>query len=178
MTTILSMPAPKPTARTNDGKRGRRIEWVGEKSVMDEPFVWTGIATGRFTREQEALLRRTALNRCARTDTAERVIGNFILLLDDRGRPVPGPDGRPVEVRSPEGMSGEYRFHPANRWTCVVAFADADVLLSCPSGHEFRDLDAAEADEPATVAYPPVDIRLVERTVLSETGQERTEKVG
>lgn len=155
MTTILSMPARKPAPQTDDGKPGRRIEWVGEKSIMDEPFVWVGLATGKFTREQEALLRRTALNRCARIDTAERV----------------------MDEHDP-GLSRRYAWTPRNRWTVVMTYADADRLLSCASGHEFRDLDAAEEGEPATLSYPPLEIRLVERSVLSETGIELAEQIG
>jgi hypothetical protein len=151
--TILPAPDPAPVAQTADGKPGRRIEWVGEKSVMDEPFVWTGIATGRFTKEQEALLRRCALKRSARTRDTERRLGPH-----------------------DPGLSREVVWSRRNGWTQVLIFADAEKVLSCPDGHEFIDRDAAERDEPA-VLYPPVELRLVSREVL-KVGRDELVRVG
>lgn len=153
MTTILVAPEPIPTPMTADGTPGRRIEWVGEKSVMDEPYVWTGIATGRFTHEQESLLRRAALRREVRTVDTERVVG-----------------------RDDPGLSQDYTFSKRNKYICVMTYADADMLLSCTDGHCFHDLDAVEIDEPA-VLYPPIELRLVSEEVL-RTGGHDLERVG
>jgi hypothetical protein len=152
VTTILVMPEPKPTPETPDGYPARRIEWVGEQSVMDEPFVWTGIATGRFTKDQEALLRRMALRREVRTQDTIRLLG-----VNDLG------------------LSRDYVWSRQNRYICLMTFADADKVLSSPDGHCFRDLDAMEPDQPQ-VLYPPVELRLVSESVL-KTGIDQLQRV-
>jgi hypothetical protein len=153
VTTILVSPEPKPAYHTPDGQPGRRIEWVGEQSVMDEPFVWTGIATGRFTKEQESLLRRMALKREARTQDTERTLG----------------------VNDP-GLSRDYTWSRRNRYICVLTYADADKVMSCTDAHCFRDLDAAEQDEPV-VLYPPTELRVVSESIL-KTGVDQLQRVG
>jgi hypothetical protein len=129
----------------------RRIEWVGEQSPLDEPFVQFNLAAGNYTREQEAILRRAAvLAHLRREHITERV-----LTTDD------------------PGLSEDVRFGPyPGTFVRTVSNADADKILSCSDGHEFRDLDAMEPDEP-TIVHPPLMVKLVSASILDWRGQER-----
>lgn len=128
----------------------RRIEWIGEQSPLDEPFVQFNLAMGHYTPEQEAILRRAAVLAHLRRDhISERV------LTKDR-----------------DGLSEDVRWGPhPGMFVRTVSNADADKILSCNDGHEFRDLDAMEPDEP-TVLHPPLAIKLVSETVIDWRGRE------
>lgn len=144
MTTILIGPERKPQTMTADGQPGRRIEWLGELSPMDDPFLWTGIAANRFTVEMVKMIRRAALRRTVKNRDGERILG----------------------VNDP-GLSREYVWTRRNRWTCVLTYADADKVMACSDAHEFRDLDATEADQPALL-LPPKEVQPTAAVVLKE----------
>lgn len=143
--TLIEMPPPPKPAETADGRRGRRIEWIGEGSPFDDPFVEFGVATGRYTAEQVDLLRRVALRACKRTETNTRILDQRDPGLSTRVEWGPGP----------------------GNWVRVLTNQDADKVLSSASAHEFRDLDAHERDEPRVV-HPPLEVRLVEQEVLRQ----------
>jgi hypothetical protein len=147
VTTILIGPERKPETVTADGYPGRRIEWLGELSPMDDPFIWTGIAAKRFTPEMVTMIRRACLRRNPRTRDTDRALG----------------------VNDP-GLSREYVWTRRNRWTCILTYADADKVLGCTDGHEFRDLDATEEDEPA-ILLPPREVQPTATVWLKEIDQ-------
>jgi hypothetical protein len=146
MVTILQMPAPAPPrGETPEGRPGRRIEWVGEASPFDDPFIEFGVSTGRYTPQQVALIRRASLRVNKRTEHNIRRMS-----------------------QEDPGLSREVLWGPGRaNWVQVLSYRDADILLASPNGYEFRDLDAAEADEPQVI-HPPMEIRLVGREALKE----------
>jgi len=149
VTTILIGPDRTTQAITADGQPGRRIEWLGELSPMDDPFLWTGIAANRFTPEMVAMIRRAALRRTPKTRDTGRSLGP-----DDASR-----------------LSREYLWDRRNRWICVLSYADADRVLGCIDGHEFRDLDATEQDDPGLL-LPPQEVQPTSAVMLKEINQE------
>jgi hypothetical protein len=122
----------------------RRIEWLGEKSPFEEPFVEFGVTTNQFTKEQVQVLRNAAMKTEPRWVGKERHLG----INDQRIK-----------------LTRDYLWHRGNKWICRMVFADADAVLSSAHGHEFLDLDAHDQDAPK-ILYPPVAVRVVGEEVL------------
>lgn len=158
MTTVLIGPERQPDARTADGQLGRRVEWLGELSPMDDPFLWTGIAANRFTPDMVMMIRRAALRRAVKFRNGARSLG---FQYED------GNTGGRVIRSDPPGMSRRYLWSHANRWTCVLTYADADKVLGCGDGHEFRDLDATDQDDPGLI-LPPREMQPGNTVILKE----------
>jgi hypothetical protein len=114
----------------------RRIEWVGEASPFDNPVVVWGLATGRYTPLQAETIRAFHRRRIRRGIAHDRE------MTKDR-----------------DGMSRDWLWGPsAGTYVRLLPNRDADRLLSCPSGPEFRDLDT---DGGPPIDLPPTDLRQV-----------------
>jgi hypothetical protein len=156
-----------------------RIEWVGEKSPLDEEWVWVAKHAGLMTPRQIAVLETAALTCVYRTKTAARELlaGNGDGQLAFTDAPLLqaasyGYNQQGVRYLTRPERRG-YVWGAGNRWVMPMSFHDADVLLSGRDGHEFVNLDAREHDEPKLV-LPPVQIRIVQHQLLDRFGELRS----
>lgn len=132
-------PAPRKT---------RKIEWIGERSPLDEPVVAWRLMTKQFTALQEAVIRRAAA--MARTRVKrERLFEH---------------DHQHAQAVL-KGLHRTYLFTKANNYIQDVDYHDVDILLGSESGHEFRDLDAPD---PPTPTVTPNEVRLIEREMARD----------
>jgi hypothetical protein len=156
-----------------------RIEWVGEKSPLDDEYVWFAKHTGRYTPRQLAVLEAAALTCVYRTKTAARE-----LLAGNGDGQLPFTDAPLLQAASyGYNQQGErylsrperrgYIWGAGNRWVMPMSFHDADVLLSSRDGHEFVNLDARELDEPKLIV-PPQEVLVVHRQLLDRFGELRS----
>lgn len=126
-------PAPRKT---------RRIEWIGEQSPLDNPVIAWNLIQKRYTPTQERAIRIAAAR--ARTRTyRERLLEH----------------DHQYSQAVMRGLSRTYHWHKGNEFVCDVDYADVDRILGSDAGHEFRDLDAMEGDEPL-ILQPPVEVRI------------------
>lgn len=124
-------PAPRKT---------RRIEWVGEQSPYDNPVIAWNLLMGRYTPTQQRAIRLAAAQ--ARTrECRERLMEH-------------NHQHAQAVMR---GLSRTYHWHKGNEFICDVDYADVDRILGSDAGHEFRDLDAMEGDQP-TILLPPESV--------------------
>lgn len=147
---------------TNKGEPGRRVEWLGESSPMDDPFLWTGIAIHRFTPDMVATIRRAALKRVVRTVDTVRFLG---FQYED------GFSGGAVIGCDPPGLTRQLVWCRMNRWIEVLSHDEVDIVLGCARGHEFRDLDATDEDDPGII-LPPREVQPGSHVMLKEISRE------
>jgi hypothetical protein len=129
---------------------------------MDDPFLWTGIAINRFTPDMVALIRRAALKRVVRTVDTVRFLG---YQYED------GFSGGNVIGCDPPGLTRQIVWSRLNRWIEVLSYDEVEKVLGCARGHEFRDLDATDEDDPG-ILLPPKEVQVGSQVMLKEISRE------
>ena len=135
-------------------RRTRRIEWIGEQSVFDAyPDLPHKLAmdagkaandpTRFFTPQQETAIRRAAQKAVVRVHRVR-------LMEHDH-----------QHALATNKLNRTYEFRRENNYICDVDYADVDRILGSPSGHEFRDLDATEPDQPKILTPPASIVRVI-----------------
>ena len=99
------------------------LEWVGERSPLDDPAIRYRLAMLEFTPLQSRALREAAARSVTRAGNRRRVLEA-------------GPD--PRALAPVPGLSRSYCWERANGFRVAVTLADADVILSSGCGHEFE----------------------------------------
>jgi len=137
---------PVRPAAADETERTVAVEWIGERSFLDDPRVlYRLLRTGQpdgFTPHQAAVIRAAARRRIAR---------------------VPGHNR---EMGPRDGLSRTYVWGPkAGGYVRRMSYRDAERLLASASGHEFRIVgEQPPAPSPAErlfAALPQQHIRLV-----------------
>lgn len=153
--------------RVYDLDRGYALmEWVGEKSPMDQEWVRYSLITNRFTPEQADLIRHVARHACVRVDGRHR----RIMRRGNLG--YGGIDGLSVDeiiwgarVGVPVGSVGSY--------VQVVSVHDADLILSTPSGMEFvlytEDGARHQGDDQPLALIPDISVRVAQPNLIIQT---------
>jgi hypothetical protein len=141
----LGRPVPPPPA-------GRYwLEWIGDQSPMQDPFIEYKMARGGFTPEQVAVIR-------AMTRDAVIRVNNTVSLSMVRHN---GPGGQP-------GLSQDYTFGPRLRarpgdpgsYVQHVTSRDLEILVTSPNGHQFTHIGAPDED---LLIQPPAEIVFTNR---------------
>lgn len=104
----------------------RRVEWIGQKSPLEDPRVQLNLLMGNYTPLQETAIRLAA----ARAVTRVGNVRSRLIEHDHR-----------YGMATFKGLSRSYHFTPLNSFICELTYRDADILLSSECGKEFRDLD-------------------------------------
>lgn len=137
------------------------VEWVGEASPLDSPVVRHRLMTGRYTREQEAVIRRLMQVRVARVHRHTRTLrrGNGLGQLPALGVEMVrfGPDER---VRP--GQPGSF--------IQAIPFKAADTIKACDSGHEFRIWNERDGEQINHIQIVDPTLKVVARDEFREFG--------
>ena len=118
-------------------RKTRRVEWVGEKSPLDDPVIAFNLLMGKYTPTQEKAIRRAAQR------TRSRSWGERLLEHEHQ-------HAQAVV----KGMRRSYIFNRANKFICEMDFKDVDILFSSPIAREFVDLTDRDDDEPIVISTP------------------------
>lgn len=133
----------------------RRIEWVGERSPLDDDRVLAKLllsesrmpgAPTYYTPTQCRAIRLAAARARTRGDGW-------------RNRIMEHSHQHAMAVV--HGLRRTYYWTKSNGYVCDVDYHDADVILSSDSGHEFVDLDALEPGQPKVITPSPEVFKLV-----------------
>lgn len=132
------------------------VEWVGEKSPLEDDYIHLLMSTNHFTRDQKAVLRQMAAIVIRRSDgfttrTFKQGNGYGEIPHLSRTSITWGPRTRVIP-----GHPGSY--------TQLVTLRDARLLQDTANGHEFvvyGDPEKGPPDPVDLIVLPNVDIRLV-----------------
>lgn len=137
-------------------RKTRRIEFVGERSPFDDERVQANMLLGRYTPTMMEAIRVASKKAVVRIDKfMERVFECY----DHRSL-------APVAH-----LKRTYRWHAGNNYIENVDFADVDVILGSPSGHQFVDLDAP-GYVPKPVVFTAEVFKLIATEFLVKGGPE------
>lgn len=140
------------------------VEWVGEASPLDSPVVRFNLATGRYTADQAAVIRRLMQVRLARTKghTRSLVRGNGLGQIPTLGMERvtfgPNPHARP-------GTSGSF--------LQAIPFRAADAIKASASGHEFVIHNERDGEALSHLHLPDGTLRIVSSDTFADLGNFR-----
>ena len=140
------------------------VEWVGEASPVDSPVVRYNLATGRYTQEQEDVIRRLMQVRIARVKGHTRTIrrGNGAGQVPTLGvayvRFGPNPKARP-------GTHGSF--------TQAIPFRAADAVKASECGHEFIIHNERDGEAISTLNLPEGRIQVIKADAFRSLGELR-----
>lgn len=140
------------------------VEWVGEASPLDSPVVRYNLATGRYSAEQQAVIRRLMEVRIARVHGHTRTLrrGNAPGQIPTLGVEVvhfgPNAKARP-------GTHGSF-IQP-------IPFRAADAIKSSESGHEFVIHRERDGEAISALHLPDGTIRVVRAETFADFGSFR-----
>lgn len=140
------------------------VEWVGEASPLDSPVVRYNLATGRYSREQQMVIRRLMQVRLARVQGHTRTLrrGNGSGQIPTLGVEV--VRFGPVERARP-GQPGSF--------VQAVPFKAADAIKSSESGHEFVIHKEHDGEAVSALHFPDGTIRVVKSEEFASLGSLR-----
>lgn len=118
-------------------RKTRRIEWIGDKSPLDDPVVAFNLLMGKYTPTQEKAIRRAAAK------VHSRVWGDRLLEHEHQ-------HAQAVV----KGMRRSYIFTKKHKFICEMDYKDVDILFSSPIAREFVDLTDRDDDEPIVLSTP------------------------
>jgi hypothetical protein len=121
-------------------RKTRRVEWIGEKSPLDEPVIAFNLLLGRYTPMQEKAIRRAAQK------VRSRSFGMRLLEHEHQ-------HAQAVVT----GFKRSYLFEAKAKYICEMDYPDATRLFDSPVAHEFVDLTDRDPDEPTAWVMPPSD---------------------
>jgi len=137
------------------------VEWVGEASPLDSPVVRFNLAMGRYTAEQEAVIRRLMEVRIARVHRHTRTIrrGNGYGQIPTLGVEFVrfGPD-----QRKRPGEPGSF--------IQAVPFRAADAIKASESGHEFRIWNERDGEQTNHIQVQDGTLKIVSQEAFKDFG--------
>lgn len=134
------------------------VEWVGEASALDSPVVRFNLITGKYTPEQEAVIRELARKRIARTHRHSRTIrrGNGEGQIPTLGveRVKFGPN-----IRARIGTPGSF--------VQAIPHRAADAIKASECGHEFIIHNERDGEAVSVINLPESSVRIVKRETFA-----------
>lgn len=129
------------------------LEWVGEKSPTEDPRVEYALLRGLFSEEQRKVL--------------DAAIAQTIRRIDGKRSRDLGP------CAALPHLSRRYQWGPKKgTYVVAVTFKDAEAILACRSGHEFRDVTEGVPVEPLRLPVRE-SIRIVKREAFRSVAEFR-----
>jgi hypothetical protein len=137
------------------------VEWVGEASPLDSPVVRLNLLLGRYSPEQEAVIRRLMEVRIARTHRHTRTIR--------RGN---GYGQVPTLTVELVRFGPDQRRRPGQRGSFIqaVPFRAADAIKASDAGHEFVIHNERDGEQQSFLHLPNGRISVVNEQTFTDFG--------
>jgi hypothetical protein len=137
------------------------VEWVGEASPLDSPVVRHNLLLGKYSPEQEAVIRRLMEVRIARAHRHTRTVrrGNGLGQIPALGVAFVrfGPD-----QRKRPGQPGSF--------IQAVPFRAADAVKASEAGHEFVIHNERDGEQQSHLRLPDGRIKIVSEQQFADFG--------